>query len=101
METLLGSLESLAGKPRRGPAATHGAYAKAILAEKPLAYWRCEEFEDGRLADASGNERPGKIEGVVAYHLPGPKNQSFSEDSRNASLQLAGGTVFRIHTVWR
>jgi putative membrane-bound dehydrogenase-like protein len=93
VETLLGSLESLAGKPRRGPAATHGAYAKAILAEKPLAYWRCEEFEGGRLADASGNERPGKIEGVVAYHLPGPKNQSFSEDSRNASLQLAGGTV--------
>ncbi len=93
VETLLSSLESLAGKPRRGPAATHGAYAKAVLAEKPLAYWRCEEFEGGRLADASDNEVHGKIEGVVAYHLPGPENASFSGDSRNASLQLAGGTV--------
>ena len=35
----------------------------------------------------------GEIEGVVAYHLPGPENESFSGDSRNASLQLAGGTV--------
>ena len=93
VETLLSSLESLAGKPRREPAPSHGAYAKAVLAEKPLVYWRCEEFEGGRLADASGNERPGKIEGVVAYHLPGPENASFSGDSRNASLQLAGGTV--------
>ena len=93
VETLLSSLESLAGKPRRDPVPSHGAYAKAVLTEKPLAYWRCEEFEGGRLTDASGNDRPGKIEGVVAYHLPGPENPSFSGDSRNASLQLAGGTV--------
>ena len=93
VETLLSSLETLAGKPRRDPVPSHGAYAKAILAEKPLAYWRSEEFEGGRLTDSSGNDRPGKIEGVVAYHLPGPENESFSGDSRNASLQLAGGTV--------
>ncbi len=94
VETLLSSLESLAGKPRREPAPFHGAYANAILDEKPLAYWRCEEFEGNRLADASGNEVHGEIKGVVAYHLPGPENESFSRDSRNASLQLAGGTVF-------
>ncbi|MDA1045864.1 MAG: HEAT repeat domain-containing protein [Verrucomicrobia bacterium] len=97
VETLLSSLETLAGKPRRDPAATHAAthaaYVKAILAEKPLAYWRCEEFEGERLADASGNDLHGEIEGVVAYHMPGPENASFSGDSRNASLQLAGGTV--------
>ncbi|MFP6906726.1 MAG: LamG-like jellyroll fold domain-containing protein, partial [Verrucomicrobiota bacterium] len=93
VEALLSSLETLAGKPRRGPATTHGTYAKAVLAQKPLAYWRCEEFEGGRLADASGNDRSGKIDGVVAYHLPGPDHESFSGDSRNASLQLAGGTV--------
>ncbi|MDE0578199.1 MAG: hypothetical protein OSB39_14725, partial [Opitutales bacterium] len=93
VEALLSSLESLAGKPRRDPAPFHGAYAKAVLSEKPLAYWRCEEFEGGRLADASGNEVHGEIEGLVAYHLPGPENESFSGNSRNASLQLAGGTV--------
>ncbi|MDC0157213.1 hypothetical protein OAK38_05590 [Verrucomicrobia bacterium] len=93
VEVLLSSLESLSGKPRREPAPFHGAYAKTVLAEKPLAYLRCEEFEGGRLADASGNEVQGEIDGVVAYHLPGPENPSFSGDSRNASLQLAGGTV--------
>ena len=93
VETLLSSLESLAGKPRREPAPFHGAYANAILDEKPLAYWRCEEFEGNRLADASGNEVHGEIQGVVAYHLPGPENESFSGDTRNASLQLAGGRV--------
>ena len=93
VETLLSSLESLAGKPRREPAPFHGAYAKAVLAHKPMSYVRCEEFEGNRLADASGNDVHGEIEGVVAYHLPGPENESFSGDSRNASLQLAGGTV--------
>jgi hypothetical protein len=93
VETLLSSLESLSGKPRHGPAPSHGAYAKAVLAEKPLAYWRCEEFEGSRLADASGHERPGKIEGAVAYHLPGPESESFADNSRNAALQLAGGAV--------
>ena len=79
--------------PRREPAPFHGAYANAILDEKPLAYWRCEEFEGNQLADASGNEVHGEIKGGVAYHLRGPKNESFSGDSRNVSLQLAGGTV--------
>ena len=93
VETLLSSLESLAGVPRREPAPFHGAYANAILDEKPLAYWRCEEFDGNQLADASGNGVHGEIKGGVAYHLPGPKNESFSGDSRNVSLQLAGGTV--------
>ena len=93
VEALLSSLESLAGKPRREPVPFHGAYAKAVLAHKPMAYLRCEELEGNRLTDASGNEVHGEIQGVVAYHLPGPENESFSGDTRNASLQLAGGTV--------
>jgi len=87
VETLLTSLETLAGKPRKKLALRNDAYAKAILAEKPLAYWQCEEFDGSNLSDASGNNRPGKIDGVVAYHLAGPG------DSSNSALQLAGGTV--------
>ncbi|MDH3582706.1 MAG: HEAT repeat domain-containing protein, partial [Phycisphaerae bacterium] len=93
VDALLSSLEALSGKPRRKPAIHHGAYAKAILAGKPLAYWRCEQFEGSELVDASGHGRPGRIEGVVAYHLPGPDHPSFSSDSTNRSLQLAGGTI--------
>ncbi|NNM30431.1 MAG: hypothetical protein HKO57_12995, partial [Akkermansiaceae bacterium] len=93
VEALLGSLEALAGKPRREPAVHHGVWARAILAEKPLAYWRCEELDGGALADASGHDRPGLIEGVVAYHLAGPDHASFSGESVNRAVQLAGGTV--------
>ena len=93
VETLLSSLESLAGKPRREQIASVGAYAQAILAEKPLAFWRCEEFGGGMLKDLTGHGRDGKIEGPIAYHLPGPDHASFSGEAVNRSLQLVGGTV--------
>ncbi|NNE93115.1 MAG: c-type cytochrome [Verrucomicrobiales bacterium] len=93
VDSLLGLLENLSGKARRDPQPQHGVYAQAILAEKPLAYWRCEEFEGGKLADASGKNRTGRIEGGIAYHLPGPEHTSFSGSARNAALQLAGGTA--------
>jgi putative membrane-bound dehydrogenase-like protein len=90
VETLLASLESLAGRPRRPMAPRRDRYATAILADQPLAYWQCEEFEGNLLKDASGNKRVGRIEGNVAYHLPGPGSPSFSE---NHALQLVGGSV--------
>lgn len=93
VEELLNSLERLAGKPRRDPRPPGGDYTRMILEEKPLAFWRCEEFGGGVLTDASGNGRNGEIKGPVAYHLPGPDHASFSTDSVNRSLQLAGGTV--------
>lgn len=93
VETLLSSLEYLADKPRREPAIHHGSYAKAILAESPLAYWRCEAFEGPMLADTSANERPGNIEGVMAYHLPGPQHNAFSGEAVNRAIQFVGGTV--------
>lgn len=93
VDAVLTSLERLAGKPRKPLAVHKGAYARTILAENPLAYWQCEEFDGGVLADVSGNHCNGSIEGVVAYHLPGPANESFSGKAVNSSLQLVGGTV--------
>ncbi|MDA7888428.1 c-type cytochrome [Akkermansiaceae bacterium] len=90
VESLLASLESLAGKPREQLSPRSDNYAKSILADKPLAYWQCEEFDGGILNDASGNNRIGRIEGSVAYYLAGPKSESFSN---NNALQLVGGTV--------
>ncbi|MDF1859169.1 MAG: HEAT repeat domain-containing protein, partial [Verrucomicrobiales bacterium] len=93
VDAMLSSLESLSGKPRRKPPVHNGAYREAVLAEKPLAFWRCEEFGGDAIADASGNHRAGKVEGLAAFHLPGPDHESFSGDTVNRALQLAGGTV--------
>lgn len=93
VEAVLLSLEKLADKPRKPLAVHTGTYAKTILADKPLAYWQCEEFDGSELSDVSGNDRKGRIEGMVAYHLPGPANESFSGRAVNSSLQLVGGTV--------
>lgn len=90
VEALLASLESLSGKPRRELAVHQHDYAKALLADKPLAYWQCEEFDGRQLGDVSGNNRAGQIDGVIAYHLAGPESESFIN---NNALQLAGGTI--------
>ena len=89
VETLLTSLETLAGKPRKKLTVRNDAYSQAILDDKPLAYWQCDELDGSQLSDASGNNHPGKIDGVVAYHLAGPKSESLVE---NSALQLAGGS---------
>ena len=93
VEAVLTSLEKLSGRPRKPLAVHKSTYAKTILADKPLAYWQCEEFDGGELADISGQNHSGIIDGVVAYHLPGPANESFSGKAVNSSLQLVGGTV--------
>lgn len=93
VEAVLTSLEKLSGKPRKPLAVHKGTYAKTILADKPVAYWQCQEFDGGKLSDLSGHDRNGHIEGVVAYHLPGPTNESFSGKAVNSALQLVGGTV--------
>ncbi|MDB4450472.1 hypothetical protein N9127_05375, partial [Akkermansiaceae bacterium] len=93
VETLLSSFESLAGKPRRPSLRHQGDYVKWIMAQKPLAYFQCEDLGGGTLDDASGQGRSGHVEGVVAYHLPGPECQAISEQNSNNALQLAGGRI--------
>jgi putative membrane-bound dehydrogenase-like protein len=90
VESLLTSLESLAGTPRKEPPPRDDKSARTILADHPLAYWQCEEFDGKILKDASGNNRNGRIEGNIAYHLAGPRSPSFTN---NHALQLVGGKV--------
>ena len=63
VEAVLGLLEQVAGKPRRRHALDHGPYAKAVLASKPLAYWRLDEMKGPAALDSSGQARHGKIRG--------------------------------------
>lgn len=80
VDTLLKLLEEVAGAPRRLFREADCAYAAAVLASKPAAYWRLGELEGPRLADSSGNGRHGSFEGGVALGLDG-------------ALQLAGGRL--------
>jgi len=87
-------LERVAGKPRRGLHTPDCPYAKAVLAARPLAYWRLGEIE-GRIArDSSGNGREAGYEGGVAFFLPGPGLMSSANGRWNSrAVHLAGGRL--------
>ncbi len=93
VEIVLELLEKASGESRRDPPLVHGAYAATVLADKPLAYWRLEEFRGATVADSSGHGRTAKIEPRVAFYLPGPESAAFSMDHPNRCVHLAGGHV--------
>ncbi len=76
VETVLGLLEKVSGEKRRALVDEHGPYAQAVLAAKPLAYWRMNEFVPPTALDASGNgnEATYDWERGVAFHLLGVGN---------------------------
>lgn len=105
VETVLGLLEKVAGAKRRPLAESHGAYATALLAAKPHAYWRLNEINPPIAADASGNGRSARYEKGVALHLPGAQSttdgvsavperpSTFSGEQINRAPHFAGGRV--------
>lgn len=90
VEHVLQLLEKVAGQPRRKPAESQGAYARAVLAARPEAYWRMSEFSGAEAIDATG-QHPGRYENGVAYYLPGPQGSAFSGTDVNRAVHLAGG----------
>ena len=94
VETVLGLLEQVAGKPRRVLGVTHGAYAKAVLASKPMGYWRLDDIEGTTALDSSDHGRHASYEGGVAFYLPGPDGSGLSRGaSINRSVHFAGGRL--------
>ena len=94
VDALVGLLEQVSGKPRRKVPKTHGQYANAILASKPLAYWRMSEPAGPTAVDSSGNQNHGVYEEGVAFYLEGPRSPTFS-GSRTISraAHFAGGRM--------
>jgi putative membrane-bound dehydrogenase-like protein len=88
---LLEMLETVSGDARREPPLLHGAYAATVLAARPAAYWRFEEFRGPELFDASGQGRRLSVTPGVAFHLEGPSSSAFSIDRENRALHFAGG----------
>jgi len=92
VETVLTLLEEVSGGRRRKLTDAHGEYAKAVLASKPLAYWRLSEFEGPRAADAARNGNHGTYEDGVVFYLEGPESPSFcGEKQINRAAHFAGG----------
>jgi hypothetical protein len=94
VEALLELLEQVSGRPRRPLTPNHGAYAASVLAARPAAYWRLEEFGGPLAQDASGRERHAVYEPGVVMHLEGPSSPAFSGSDRiNRAAHFAGGRL--------
>ncbi|MDP6634530.1 MAG: hypothetical protein QGG42_06510 [Phycisphaerae bacterium] len=91
VEALLELLEEVSGKRRRAYSESVGPYAKAVLASKPLAYWRMGEFSGPRAVDASGSGNNGAFSGRMAYWLKG--SQLSGPNKTNRAVQFAGGRL--------
>jgi hypothetical protein len=110
VETMLGLLEQVSGRPRRKVADTHGPYAKAVLAANPLAYWRLNEFNPPAACDATGYGHAATYdwEHGIAFHLPGVGNDvgssfqpfratAFSGPNQlNRAPHFAGGSLWAV-----
>ena len=93
-EAVLGLLEKVAERPRRKPITPQGAYAKAVLASKPLAYWRMGEFDGPRATDASRHSHHGTYEEGVVFYLEGPESPQFCGEGRShRAAHFAGGRM--------
>lgn len=93
VETLVGLLEEVAKKPQRAIVDHEHAYSKAVLAAKPLSYWRLGEIAGDAVADATGRH-PARYEDGVARYLPGAEGSGLTGGARgNPSAHFAGGRV--------
>lgn len=84
VETVLGLLERVSGKARRAEVEPPSTAAAAVLASKPVAFWRLDEMDGTRAIDASGRGLDASREGGVALFLDGPT-------ASNHCVHLAGG----------
>ncbi len=93
-ESALTLLESVSGKPRRHFEEPMTPYARAIQDLRPEFHWRLAELEGSVMHDAGADGRHGRIEGNVAFHLPGAREgkQTLSPYSSRA-MHLAGGRL--------
>ena len=93
VETVVQMLEKVAGKPRRQPVPTRGAAAQAVIASKPVAYWRLDEFSGPEADDTSG-PHAGMYETGVVFYLDGPQSDAFNQPGEiNRSAHFAGGRM--------
>ncbi len=100
----LALLEKVSGSPRRTFEQSQGPAAQAILALKPLAYWRLDEMAGSSASDSSGAGRTAVYEPAVLFFLEGPTTPHepaatgkwapfVDEGETNRCVHFAGGRL--------
>jgi len=93
VETVLELLESISDKPRKSLSDPTSAYSRAVIARKPLAYWRLDDMHATKVTDAVG-ENHAEYRGGVAMYLAGPNGSGLATSGYgNRAVYLAGGHV--------
>jgi hypothetical protein len=70
-------------------AATVSVYEKAVLAKKPVGYWRLGEEKGPEAADSSGMAHHGTYQGMIAF-----KEKGIIKGDTNTAVKLDGKTAF-------
>lgn len=70
-------LEAVSGRPRRPWKLSDGPAAQAILALRPTAYWRLNEFNAPHAADASAHGHHAVYEPAITFYLEGARSADF------------------------
>ncbi len=93
-EAAISLLEQVAGKPRRDGKLPEGPATRAVLAARPAAYWRLNEFQGPHAADAGGGGRDAVYEREITYSLEGPRGSSYcGPDGTNRAPHFVGGRL--------
>ena len=93
-EALLGLLEKVGDGKRRAVTVSNGSYAQTVLADKPLAYWRLEEWGGPTAYDATPAKRNATYGTGIARWLDGHPSDAFSgTGTLNRCVHLAGGAM--------
>ena len=87
-------LERVNGRPRRAWRLGVGEATRAVLAARPIAYWRLNEFTGPHASDASGRDHDAVYEPEIAYYLEGPRSAAFCADREvNRAPHFVGGRL--------
>ncbi len=77
--------------------ASTSAYAAAVLADGPLAYWRLDDAPGKAALDSTGNGHGGAFQGGVTLGVPGaladPADRAANFDGTTASLLIGLGVA--------
>ena len=92
-EAAIGLLEDVSGRPRRPWRLGVGPATQGVLAAKPAAYWRLNEFTGPRAADASGHGRDATYERDVTFYLEGPTTAFCPPGEVNRAAHFVGGRL--------
>jgi hypothetical protein len=93
-EACIALLEQVCGQPRRETTLSRGPAAERLLALKPIAWYRLDDFAGPHAVDATGKNHDAFYEPGITFYLEGPHSDLFCRNGeRNRAAMFAGGRV--------